>query len=148
MRLRRDIPTEEKTIDERFSFGGFGANETAAGGIELGFWMPGTTAAIAGGRGAGGGYFGADGGRGLAAPASQPGPAQPVQFTWNRRYNPVKDGLTQAYQIDFRFASRESFPDLVRNAYRWAWQGLRPALNWQDIELVRTSLADQLSSQV
>jgi hypothetical protein len=140
--------TQEGPIDEHFSFGGFGANETTAGGIELGFWMPGTTAAISGGRGAGVGFFGADGGRGQAAPPPQPGPAQPVQFTWNRRYNPVQDGFMQTYQLGFRFASRESFPDLVRNAYRWAWQVLKPALNWHDMEVVRNSLAGQLSSQV
>jgi hypothetical protein len=117
----------------------------------MGFWMPGTTAAIAatGGRGAaGGGYFGTNGGRGQAAQPLQPGPPQPVALTWTRRYNPVKQGFTQSYQLGFRFGSRESFPGLIRDSYRWAWQVLKPAVNWQDMDVVRQSLSDQLSSQV
>ena len=144
--------TQEATVDERFSFGGFGADETADGGFEMGYWLPGTTVAVGapGGRGAagGGGYFGTTGGRGQTPQTPQPGPPQPVQLTWTRRYNPVKEGFTQSYQLGFRFGSRESFPDLIRNSYRWAWQVLKPAVNWQDMEVVRRSLVDQLSSQV
>src|ERR1039457_4404391 len=120
--------TQEATVDERFSFGGFGADETADGGFEMGYWMPGTTVAVGapGGRGAagggGGGYFGTTGGRGQTPQTPQPGPPQPGQLTWTRRYNPVKEGFTQSYQLGFRFGSRESFPDLIRNSYRWAWQ--------------------------
>jgi hypothetical protein len=138
--------TQEGTVDERFLFGAFGASETADGGFEIGYCLPGTTASIPAARG-GGGYFGDDT-RAQALQALKPGPPQVVQLTWNRRYHPVREGFAQSYQLGFRFAVRESFPDLIRNGYRWAWQVLRPAVNWHDMEVVRRSLADQLSSQV
>jgi len=116
-------------IDERFSFAGLGANEAANGGVEIGFWLPGSARVL---------------------PRRQPGAPTdvPVAFDWARRYNPLQAGFRQTYRVGFRFAADESFPDLTRNAYRWAWQVLQPALNWHDIEVVRRSLTDQLSSQV
>ena len=142
--------TREGTIDERFGFGAFGANETADGGFQIGYCFPGTTTSVSttrtsGGGGGGGGFFGA---QGQAAQPLQAGPPETFQITWNRRCHPVKEGFSHSYQIGFRFATHESFPDLIRNSYRWAWQVLKPAVNWQDIDVVRRSLADQLSSQV
>ncbi|MEO8594013.1 MAG: hypothetical protein ABI759_11890 [Candidatus Solibacter sp.] len=140
--------TQEGTLDARYSFGAFGANETAAGGIEVGFWMPGTTVSVAtAGRVPGKKYFPENGGsESVLAPMA--GPPQPVPFEAKRRYNPVRKGFTQSYQLAFRFATRESFPDLIRNSHRWSWGVLKPAANLQDLAVVRRSLADQLSSQV
>jgi hypothetical protein len=145
MEPRGNTVTQEGLIDERFAFGAFGANEHRDGGFEIGYWLPGTTAAIASAGGRGGGYF-----ANTAAPTQvlQPGPPDKTAFVWNRRYHPVKDGFTQSYRLGFRLGSRESFPDLIRNSYRWAWQVLKPSVNWHDMEVVRRSLADQLSSQV
>jgi hypothetical protein len=142
----------EVMIDPRFAFAGLGANQSSDGGIEIGYWLPGTTSEFSRGG------FGGFGRRGGGAGASTNNPAAITQaplvqttnspMQWRLRYNPVKDGFTQSYQVVFRFGTRESFPDLTRDAYRWAWQVLKPALNWQDIEVVRRSLIDQLSSQV
>jgi hypothetical protein len=137
--------TQERAIDDHLSFGAFRANETTEGGIEFGFWMPGTTASISAGRE--GGFFCSRAGEQTTEPL-KPGPPEVVQFTWNWRYNPVRDGFAQSYRLGFRLASRESFPDLIRNSYRWAWRVLAPAANWLDLHVVRRSLADQLSSQV
>jgi hypothetical protein len=141
--------TKEGTIDERFGFGAFQANEIADGSFEIGYYFPGTTTSVRSERsnqgGGGGGYFG---GQTQTAQPTQPGPPETFQTTWTYRCHPVKEGFTHSYQLGFRFATHESFPDLIRNSYRWAWQVLKPAVFWHDIEIVRRSLADQLSSQV
>jgi hypothetical protein len=138
--------TQEGTIDERYGFGAFGASETPEGGFELGYCFPGTTTSIRSARNTqGGGYFTS---QSQPAQLVQPGPPEIPQIIWNRRCHPVKEGFSHSYQIGFRFATHESFPDLIRNSYRWAWQVLKPAVNWHDINVVRKSLSDQLSSQV
>ena len=43
-------PAATPIIDERIQFGALGARELSDGGIELGFWLPGTTSEIGGGR--------------------------------------------------------------------------------------------------
>jgi len=111
-------------IDERFLFGAVGANEAANGGVEMGFRLPGSTNAYSGQRG------------------------QPPVPSWRRRYHPIKQGFTQQYEVAFRFGQDESFPDLTRNAWRWAWQMLKPALNYHDTEVVRRTLIDHLSDRV
>ena len=123
-------------IDERFAFGVFGSNETDNGGVEIGFLMPGSTCLF-------------------PRPFPQqrgsvtPPPSQtPPVMVWNRRYNPIQNGFTQNYEIGFRFAKDEKFSDLTKNSFRWAWNVLKPELHWHDIEVVRRSLTDQLSSQV
>lgn len=111
-------------IDRRFSFGALGANQAPNGGVEIGFRLPGSTDAYAG----------------------QPGQTQ--TSSWRRRYHPIKDGFVQEYDVAFRFGQNESFPQLIRNSWRWAWQTLKPALNYHDIELVRRTLIDHLSERV
>jgi hypothetical protein len=151
-------------IDERLSFGGLGAREASNGGVEIGFWLPGSARVLprprfagpGGGLPAGAGPAGgraaeprAAGGAPAGAPAAAgPQAAGPPEFQWSHRYNPVRAGFRQQYRIGFRFAAGESFPDLTRDAYRWAWAVLKPQLNWHDMEVVRRSLTDQLSSQV
>ena len=115
-------------IDERIMFGALGAQEAAGGGAELGFWLPGTTVGSAGGFGRRGGAGGTDA----------------VQ----RRYHPVKAGFTQSYQVAFRFGKSETFRDMEREAWRWAWANLKPKVTRVDIELVRKSLADHLADHV
>jgi hypothetical protein len=94
-------------IDEQLRFGAVGAKENPVGGVEFGFWMPGTTTEFAGGG------FG------------QPGAQAPTQVV-RRRYNPVKDGFSHEYQVGFRFSKGESFNSMVRDAWRWAWESLKP----------------------
>ncbi len=133
-------------IDAGIAVGAFGSSETGDGSVEMGFWMPATvklfprrprTTAVPAGTPTS-----------LGTPATLDVPTTPVDVVWNRRYNPVENGFTQNYKIGFRFASNETFPELTKNSYRWAWNVLKPGLHWHDMEVVRRSLADQLSSQV
>ncbi len=122
-------PAATAIIDERIQFGAVGAQEIAGGGIELGFWLPGTTSEIAGG-------FGRRGADPSAAP------------TVRRRYHPVKEGFAQSYQVGFRFGKSDSFPDMQREAWRWAWQSLNPKIVPVDVEAMRRALADHLADRV
>jgi hypothetical protein len=133
----RGDTTEEETeaaattpvIDERIQFGALGAREVPEGGIELGFWLPGTTNEFAGGFG---------GGRGAA-------PANPIV---RRRYHPVKAGFSQSYSVAFRFGQGESFAGMERNAWRWAWQTLKPKVYPIDVEAARKALLDHMADRV
>jgi len=118
-------------IDERIRFGALGAKKVAAGGIEMGFWLPGTTDEFAGG----GFGFGIRGG----------GTATPVV---RHRYNPVKDGFTQSYKVGFRFGKSNSFRDMEREAWRWAWQSLDPKVKTVDVEVMRKTLIDHLADRI
>ena len=118
-------------LDDRFRFGAFGARPAANGGVEFGYWYPGSMAppsrapeaapAPAGGRG---------GGEAL------------------RRYHRMRDGFVQEYELSFRFGANESFPALTKNAWRWAWQILNPPVTRLDVELVRRTLLDHLADRV
>lgn len=150
-------------IDGKIAVGAFGSNVAEEGGVEIGFWMPNTTAVFAReGRGFRG-FRGSDqpntlemervglpGGPDMSRLriSRQQEDQAPADLVWCRRYNPVQDGFTQEYRIGFRFAADEAIPELTKNAYRWAWSVLKPALFWHDIEVVRKSLTDQLSSLV
>ena len=133
-------------IDERLQFGAVGTRELPAGGVELGFWLPGTTVeAGGGGRGRRGGAPG--GAAGAASAASTGAAATPTQ-TVRRRYQPVKAGLTQNYQVAFRFGKSDSFPNMEREAWRWAWASLNPKVTAIDVEVARTALMDHLADRV
>ena len=135
----RGDTTEEETeaaattpiIDERIQFGALGAREAPEGGIEFGFWLPGTTNEFSGG-------FGFGGGRSAA-------PANPIV---RRRYHPVKAGFSQSYQVAFRFGQGESFSGMERNAWRWAWQTLKPKVYPIDLETARRALLDHMADRV
>jgi hypothetical protein len=114
-------------VDERIQFGALGAREVAGGGVELGFWLPGTTPEMAGGR------------RGGAATPTE---------TVRRRYHPVKAGFSQSYKVAFRFDRSTNLPALEREAWRWAWQSLQPKVTPVDVEVVRRTLVDHLSDRV
>lgn len=111
-------------IDERFQFAALGVRERTGGGLEMGYWFPGTESRMQ---------------------LEQYG--GPVR-RWRRRYHPIRDGFSQQYEVAFRFGRDESFHGFYSNTWRWAWATLKPAVNYQDIELVRQSLVDQLASTV
>jgi hypothetical protein len=123
-------PATTPIVDERIQFGAVGARQAPDGGIEIGFWFPGTTDEFS--RGGFGGGPGASGGT-------------PVV---RRRYHPVRAGFSQSYAVGFRFGKSASFRDMAHDAWRWAWQALNPKVTPLDVELVRRTLVDHLADRV
>lgn len=119
--------TQAVMTDARFQFGALGAREPDGGPVEFGFWFPGTTSQYARGR--------------------QDQTQAPPALRWMRRYHPIAQGTAHTYQVDFRFAQNESFRDVTRNAWRWAWSTLKPAVAYTDIEQMRRVLLDHLVAQ-
>ena len=117
-------------IDERLQFGALGVREVPEGGVEFGFRLPGTTNEFSGGFGFGG------------------RPATPVTPIVRRRYNPVKTGFSQSYQLGFRFGNSAFLLGMERDAWRWAWQSLKPKVTTIDVEAVRRMLIDHLADRV
>jgi hypothetical protein len=117
-------------IDEELRFGALGAREVPGGGVDFGFWLPGTTNEFSGGFGFGG------------------RPATPVTSLVRRRYNPVKAGFSQSYQVGFRFGDGASLLGMERDAWRWAWQVLNPKTTPIDVEVARRALVDHLADRV
>jgi hypothetical protein len=115
--------SKEVMTDARFQFGALGARQADDGAIEFGFWFPGTASSYAGGRG-----------------------AQPIP-RWMRRYHPVATGVAHSYEVNFRFGQNESLRDVTRNAWRWAWNTLNPAVTYIDVEQMRRVLTDHLAAQ-
>jgi len=141
-------PTNTAMVDAGFAFGALGARQTDTG-VAIGFWLPGTIKDF-------------EPPVRSAAPAVSPG-AAPAQLTvngqmaplkvndkpaWRRRYNPIQAGFTQDYDLAVRFGQHETFPDTTRNAWRFAWNSLKPAVHRTDIDYVRRASIDVLSSQV
>lgn len=114
-------------VDERIQFGALGSRAVAEGGIEFGFWLPGTDESI--------------GGFGMRREAA----AAPAM---RRRYHPVKMGFAQSYQVAFRFGRSEAFRDMEREAWRWAWRSLNPRITPVDVEVMRRALTDHLADRV
>jgi len=110
-------------VDARLQFGALGAWQVGESPIEFGFRFPGSSESAAGGRGG----FG-------AARAS-------------RRYHPLAPGVPHGYQVSFRFGQSESFRDLTRNSWRWAWDTLKPPIVHIDVEQMRRVLTDHLVAQ-
>ncbi len=121
-------PATTPVIDELIQFGALGAQEVTGGGVEFGFWMPGTTNEFVSGFG-------------------RTGNTTPTKVV-RRRYNPVKDGFTQNYQVGFRLSKGESFNTMVRDAWRWAWESLKPQVTPIDIEVARQAMIDHLADHV
>ncbi len=126
---RGDSTVEETTlaqavmIDARFQFGALGTWQTSDGPIEFGFRFPGTSSQYAVG----------------------PGVSTPPR--WFRRYHPIAPGTAHHYEVSFRFGANESFPDVTRNSWRWAWNTLKPVVTPIDVEQVRRVLIDHLEAQ-
>ena len=127
-------PSGESTVEEtklihnvmtdvRFQFGVLGSWQSDAGPIEFGFQFPGTTSVYA--------YR----------------PDAPMEARWIRRYHPINDGFTQTYKVNFRFGTEESFLEVIRNTWRWAWTTLQPAVQPIDVEQMRRVLTDHLFAQ-
>ena len=64
------------------------------------------------------------------------------------RYHPVKAGFAQTYQVRFRFGKSETFRDMERQSWRWAWESLNPKITPVDVELMRYALVDHLADRV
>jgi hypothetical protein len=117
-KISKDVMT-----DARFQFGAMGARQAETGPIEFGFWFPGTAGYYLGPRDA------------------------PATLKWVRRYHPIAPGVAHSYQVDFRFGQNESFRDVTRNTWRWAWNTLKPPIIYLDVDLVRRVLTDHLEAQ-
>ena len=113
-------------VDERFRFGSLGAH-LAGGHHEQGFWFPGT--------------------EGEVTYAGNTYPAGQVR-AWRRRYHPMRDGFRQQYRVLFRFSSGEAPPTYYRNAWRWAYDILKPPVTWQDLALIQRGIIDVLAGEV
>jgi hypothetical protein len=110
--------------DARFQFGALGAWQTDDNPIEFGYRFPGTVTTFGRGR----------------STATKP--------RWIRRYHPITSDVDHRYQVSFRFGKDESFPDVTRSAWRWAWGTLKPAVTPIDVEQMRRVLIDHLAAQV
>lgn len=120
-------PATTPVIEEQMKVGALGAREIPNGGVEFGFWFPGTTNEI---------------------PRSFQNVTTPPAPIVRRRYHPVRAGFAQSYEVGFRFAQNESFLDLERNAWRWAWDTLKPPVMHLDIDVVRRAVIDHLDDHV
>jgi hypothetical protein len=126
---RGDTTVEESKLtkagmtDARFLFGALGARQAEDGPVEFGFWFPGTVS-----------DYGSD-------------RSTPPKLRWLRRYHPIAQGVAHSYEASFRFGQNESFRDVTRNTWRWAWSTLKPAVTYIDVELVRRVLTDQVAAQ-
>ena len=117
-KLLKDVMT-----DERFQFGALGAWQSKGKPIMFGFWFPGTTSIYT---------------RDTITPPKQ---------RWIRRYHPITQGIAHGYEVRFRFGQNESFRDVTRNTWRWAWNTLNPAITYIDVEQMRRILTDHLVAQ-
>jgi hypothetical protein len=115
--------TKTAMTDARFQFGALGARQAAGESIEFGFWFPGSMTVYEGNRG------------------EAPRPRRV------RRYHPIGPDTVHRYEVRFRFGQHESFHELTRNAWRWAWDTLKPAVTYIDVDLVRRVLTDHLVAQ-
>lgn len=111
------------TIDARLQFGALGAWQAKDGPVEFGFRFPGTTA--------------------LYPPGTRP----VTEPQWYRRCHPIRPGTAHRYAVSFRFGENETFRDVTRNSWRWAWETLNPVVPTIDIEQVRRVLLDHLAAQ-
>jgi hypothetical protein len=117
-KLLKDVMT-----DARFQFGALGAWQADKNPVEFGFWFPGKTSIYQG------------------SPDTMP------KQRWIRRYHPISQGVDHSYKISFRFGQNESFSDVTRNSWRWAWNTLNPAVTYIDVEQMRRILLDHLVAQ-
>lgn len=116
--------TKPVMIDAKFQFGAMGVWQTENGAVDFGFRYPGTVNDFGGRRG------------------------EPATPRWIRRYHPITDGFSHSYQVEWRFGQNESFRDLTRDTWRWAWNTLKPPIYYIDVGQMRRVLLDHLESQV
>ena len=118
-----ETPAKATMTDARFQFGALGARQPEGGPIEFGFWFPGSTTGYGGGRGA------------------------PPALRSVRRYHPIASGVAHSHEVRFRFGQNESFRDVTRDSWRWAWNTLKPPVYYIDVEQMRRVLLDHLEAQ-
>ena len=118
----------DRIVDGRL---GFGALDIRKGeqGVDLVFRFPGSDQEFAG-RGP------------FAIPTT---PAEPII---RGRFHPVQDGFTQDYTIAFKTGECETFPQVEREAWRWAWESLDPQVEPVDVEMVKNALLDHLNDRL
>lgn len=144
-------PSDTVMVDGRFNFGALGAHDTSDG-VEFGYWLPGTVddflnldRVVQPAPGVSPGHVPAL----LTAEGGYVPPPPPhVRPVWRRRYNPIKDGFVQDYDVAFRFGRGEGFPQTIRNSWRWAWNLLKPPVNAVDVDMIRRLSIDVLSGRV
>jgi hypothetical protein len=119
-------------VDPRVQVGAIGAEQTGADPITLGFSFPASVTLYRDGR------------KKVTDPV--PTAAAPPP-DWARRYHPILRGTSDSYQVNFRIGQGERFPDVTRNAWRWAWNSLRPAVRYLDVDETRRVLIDHLEAQ-
>jgi len=117
-------PATKPIVDGRIQFGAVGVHEIPSGGVDLGFWFPGTTREFS---------------RGFQTPS--------VPLV-RRRYHPAAAGFSQSYKVGFRFGQGDSFLGMERDTWRWAWQVLNPPVMHLDLDVVRRVLIDHLDARV
>lgn len=115
--------TNSVMTDARFRFGALGAWQTNGRPIEFGFIYPGTSSMY------------------------PPGTNEAAGLRWIRRYHPIASGVAHNYEVSFRFGQNESFRDVERNSWRWAWGTLKPAVYYMDVDEMRRVLVDHLEAQ-
>jgi hypothetical protein len=109
--------------DARYQFGMMGAWQSDKHPIEFGFQYPGTTSIYP---------F---------------GPKAAERPRWIRRFHPIAQGVAHFYELRFRFGYNESFREMTRKTWRWAWNTLKPVSEAIDVELIRRVLTDHLAAQ-
>jgi hypothetical protein len=110
-------------IDARFQFGTLGAWQAEESAIEFGFQFPGTMSVY---------------------PFGPNASSDPRLF---RRYHPITQGVSHNYELSFRFENNESFRDVTRNMWRWAWKELKPTVIPIDVDQMRRILIDHMTDQ-
>jgi hypothetical protein len=121
-----DVTAEQAVIDERLRFAALGVEEHRER-LMVGCWFPGT--------------------EGGATYSGNTYPRGQLQ-RWRRRYHPIRNGLTQQYQVAFRWDRTPAFAVWMTTIWRWAWRTLDPAVEPHNIELVERVLVDRLADQV
>jgi hypothetical protein len=116
--------TSDIMTDPIFQFGSLGVWQEYEGPVEFGFIFPGSSTVIS------------------------RGPEMPPATRWIRRFHPIGEETVHDYEISFRFGKDESFRDVIRNTWRWAWNTLNPVSTYTDVEQMRRLLIDQLAGQV
>ncbi len=114
---------KEVMTDERIQLGALGAWQNKANPVEFGYMFPCSSTRYS---------------RDTVSPATA---------RWYRRYHPIKEGVEHAYEVRFRFGSEETFKDVTRNTWRWAWNTLDPEVMHIDVDNMRTLLTDHLVAQ-
>ena len=129
-------------IDRRLRFGALTVEQAAGAPVSLGFSMPGSVQRYA--PPVQKTDNGSTPATSNAIPSSAPANASGPQ--WVRRYNPIARGDDQSYQVSFRLGREASFRDFTRDDWRWAWDTLKPPINYIDIDRMRRVLVDRLEA--